>query len=186
MNSYRINRKIVASILIVFAGAAWIWASRDIAYAQYSREIAAPQEGFSAPDFSLPSSVGPEISLSDYKGNPVILNFWASWCPPCRREMPAFNQVYNEFRDQGLIIMAVNATNQDSIHAASQFAEENQLDFLILFDRSGSVGSLYNLNSLPTTFFIDKSGTIHKKIIGGPLPSALLRVEIADLLENNE
>jgi peroxiredoxin len=183
MFSYRIKKQIVISILILLAGAAWIQASRQYPYTKSPNQISAPQQGFVAPDFSLNSISEKETSLYDFKGSSVILNFWASWCPPCRAEMPAFNQVFSEYQDHDLVILAVNATNQDSVLAASDFAKSNQLTFQILFDHSGDVGELFNVYSLPTTFFIDKNGIIQNVLIGGPLPTPLLRVEIEKLLE---
>ena len=183
MNSYQIKRQIAFTIIILLAGAIWIWSSRVPTYAQQTDKISAPQQGFSAPEFTLRSLSGAEVSLSDFKGKPVILNFWASWCPPCRAEMPAFNQVYSEYQNQELIILGINSTNQDKLQAASDFVESNKLAFLILLDRSGEVGNLYNLYSLPTTFFIDNDGIIQNVLIGGPLPTALLRVEVEKLLE---
>jgi thiol-disulfide isomerase/thioredoxin len=166
------------------AGAVWIRSSRVLTYAKSNDQISAPQQGFLAPDFTLSSLAGTDISLSDFKGKPIIINFWASWCPPCRAEMPAFNQVYSEYQE--LIILAINSTHQDSLQAASDFVETNKLDYLILMDYSGEIGNLYNLYSLPTTFFIDSNGIIQKVLIGGPLPTALLRVEIEKILENEE
>jgi len=128
---------------------------------------------------------GDEITLSDLLGYPVIINFWASWCPPCRAEMPAFQQVYEEYQDRGLIIAAVNATNQDSRSDAVDFAATNHLTFPILLDISGSASRSYNLHSLPTTVFVDREGVIQKIIIGGPIPVPLIRVEIEKLLQDN-
>jgi cytochrome c biogenesis protein CcmG/thiol:disulfide interchange protein DsbE len=186
MNSYRFKQQIVISIVILLAGAAWIWASRVNSYTKFPNQSPAPQQGFTAPDFSLSSISGTEISLSDFSGKAVVLNFWASWCPPCRSEMPAFNQVFTEYQNQDLAILAINATDQDSTQSAVDFVESNKLTFYILFDHSGEVGNLYNIYSLPTTFFIDKDRIIQKVLIGGPLPIALLRVEIEKLLESSK
>ena len=136
-----------------------------------------------APEFALDNLSGDVISLADYKGAPVILNFWASWCPPCRAEMSTFNQIFSEYHDQGITILAVNATDQDSVSRASQFVTENNLNYEILLDHSGFVSNQYNVYSLPTTFFIDKNGIIQRTLIGGPLPAPLLRIEIEMLME---
>ena len=183
MNSYRFFRQFAISFFILLAGVVWIWSSRIITYTKSTKQIPAPQQGFSAPDFTLRSISGDNVSLADFKGEPIILNFWASWCPTCRAEMPAFNQVFSEYQEQGLSILAINSTNQDSIQAALNFVDINEIEFNILLDHYGEVGNLYNLYSLPTTFFIDKNGIIQKVLIGGPLPAALLRVEIEKLLE---
>ncbi len=183
MSSYRFERQYLISILILLAGAAWIWFSRLPSDSISSQSISAPQVSFLAPDFSLTTLSGDNFVLSDLKGSPVIINFWASWCPPCRAEMPAFQQVFAEYADQGLIIAAVNATNQDSISEASAFASENYLAFPVPLDKTGSVSRSYNLHSLPTTIFVDNQGIIKKIIIGGPIPTALIRVQVEKLVQ---
>ncbi len=185
MKSYRIHYQRIFYIFILLVGGSWIWISRVPSALTSSDRIAAPQESFSAPDFRLATPGGDEITLSDLLGYPVIINFWASWCPPCRAEMPAFQQVYEEYQDRGLIIAAVNATNQDSRSDAVDFAATNHLTFPILLDISGSASRSYNLHSLPTTVFVNREGTIQKIIIGGPVPAPLIRVEIEKLLQDN-
>jgi len=185
MKSYRINYQNIFFIFVLLAGGGWIWFTRIPSAFTSSERIAAPQESFLAPDFSLETPGGDEITLSDLLGYPVIINFWASWCPPCRAEMPAFQQVYEEYQDRGLTIAAVNATNQDSISDAVDFAATNHLTFPILLDISGSASRSYNLHSLPTTVFVDSEGVIQKIIIGGPIPVPLIRVEIEKLLQDN-
>ncbi|MEE8356073.1 MAG: TlpA disulfide reductase family protein [Anaerolineales bacterium] len=185
MKSYRIHYQRIFYIFILLVGGSWIWISRVPSALTSSDRIAAPQESFSAPDFRLATLGGDEITLSDLLGYPVIINFWASWCPPCRAEMPAFQQVYEEYQDRGLIIAAVNATNQDSRSDAVDFAATNYLTFPILLDISGSASRSYNLHSLPTTVFVDREGVIQKIIIGGPIPVPLIRVEIEKLFQDN-
>lgn len=183
MKSYRYTIQLISSIILLLAGLAWIWSTRTIGYAQQQDRLAAPQEGFLAPDFTLNSLTSNETTLSDLRGKPVIINFWASWCPPCRAEMPAFQQTHIEFLSKDLVILGINATNQDQITAVEEFVANNNITFPILLDQNGSVSSLYNLYSLPTTIFIDEFGIIQKIIIGGPIPTALLRVEIDNLFE---
>lgn len=184
MSSYRFERLHLTSIFILVTGAAWIWFSRIPSDSGSLQSIIAPQERFLAPDINLTTLSGEIFTLSEFRGSPVIINFWASWCPPCRAEMPAFQQVFAEYEDLGLIIAAVNATNQDSISEAAAFASENNLTFPIPLDKSGSVSRSYNLYSLPTTIFIDTQGVIHKIIIGGPIPTALLRVQVDKLFQD--
>jgi peroxiredoxin len=180
--SYLFKHRYIISFLILFLGAAWIWTNR--LPETPATQIQAPQTGFSAPDFVLSTQDGVQVSLEDLEGKPLIINFWASWCPPCRAEMPAFQQVYQEYSDQGLMIAAVNMTHQDSLADINNFVDQNQLSFPILMDEQGLVSKQYNIHSLPTTFFIDSSGTIQRVIIGGPIPLSLMRIEITNLLEN--
>lgn len=162
---------------------AWMWSSRLPPSAQSSFTLEAPQENFLAPDFQLPSMDNSEISLSELRGRPIILNFWASWCPPCRAEMPAFQEAWQEYSGTDLVIIAVNATQQDSLSDVRNFIDQYQLGFPILLDRDGSVSATYQIQSLPTTFMINREGIITTELIGGPLPLSLLRVQAEQLLE---
>lgn len=113
----------------------------------------------------------------------MIINLWASWCTPCRSEMPAIQKVYEEYSQQGLIVLGINATNQDNPHNANQFAEEMGLTFPILFDTDGQVSQQYLLSALPTTFFVDGTGTIQEVVVGGPMAEALLKIRVEQLIE---
>lgn len=170
-------------IILLLCGLVWIWLSRAEPGETSAGSIPAPQKGFQAPDFILETSTGGEMRLSDLRGQVVLLNFWASWCPPCRAEMPAFERTYQDLREQGFIILAVNATSQDSTEQALEFTREYGLNFPILFDLDGSVNRLYQVRSLPTSFFIDSHGVIQEVVIGGPMSEALLRIRVQQLLE---
>lgn len=131
-------------------------------------------EGALAPDFELeivaaasgasPSTSG-EAWLSDYRGHPVVLNFWATWCYPCRKEIPQFVQAYDKYKDQGLVIIGLDL--QEGPGLIRPFAQEYGIDYPILVDRDGEVGDEYRLLGLPTTFFIDANGVI-QSIFRGP------------------
>lgn len=136
-----------------------------------------------APDFTLTTLEGENIHLADLRGRAVILNLWASWCPPCRAEMPALQRVSLDYTQNDLMILAVNLTSQDSREAAAQFAQENSLTFPILLDETGEVGALYQTSALPTTFFIAADGTIREMIVGGPISEALLRAQVNQLID---
>ena len=169
-------------ILVLLVSGAWIWLSRAPASEVTQGRIPAPQAGFLAPDFSLVTTTGERITLSELRGKPVLVNVWASWCPPCRAEMPAMEQAYRDFRSQGFQILAVNATHQDDPAKAEAFAQERGLSFPILLDEDGEVSRLYRVSSLPTSFFVDAQGLIREVVIGGPMAEALLRIRIQQLL----
>ncbi len=110
------------------------------------------------------------------------MNFWATWCPPCRAEMPAMQRVFRDYEDRGLIVLAVNSINQNSLNAVGEFIEQYGLTFPILLDDQGVVANEYQIRSLPTTFFIDSKGVIREIVIGGPMSEALLRSRIENML----
>ncbi len=171
------------NIVFLIAGLAWIWLSRLNPSDTIPQSIAAPAKGFQAPEFSLPTIQGEQVALKELRGHPVIINLWASWCTPCRAEMPALQNVYETYQDQGLEILAINATHQDDQGEAVKFAEELGLTFPILLDLSAEVSQLYRLQSLPTTYFVDNQGKIHEVVVGGPMSEALLRSRVEKLLQ---
>jgi peroxiredoxin len=142
----------------------------------------APREGFAAPDFQLPLLGGGEVALADLRGKVVIVNLWASWCPPCRAEMPALQEVYEAYRDRGLEVLAVNTTYQDSEGAAARFVQEYRLRFPVPLDQTGDVSRSYMLRALPTTFFIDRDGVIRSVVIGGPMSKTTIQTTVEALL----
>ena len=165
-------------------GGLWVWASAVPAEATTGGLIPSPRVGFLAPDFSLESLSGDQISLSDMRGKVIILNLWASWCPPCRAEMPALQRVYQENHERGLEVLAVNMTAQDNIAAVTDFVQEFNLTFPILLDISGEVGNAYLMRALPTTFFINQDGVIQRVIVGGPMSEVTLQSTVEQLLED--
>jgi peroxiredoxin len=177
------NKYLLSIALILLSGIVWIWLSRADPEMITMGKIPAPQQGFLAPDFSLQSNSGESITLSDLRGQPVLINFWASWCPPCQAEMPAMQRTYQDFQDQGFSILAINATFQDRMEEAADFAAQKDLSFPILFDSNGAVSALYQVRALPTSFFIDAQGLISEVVVGGPMSEALLRSRIDKLIK---
>src|SRR5512143_2601492 len=175
--------------MVLFTGAlvlgvAWIFLSRVENPIGGSNAPPNPQVGFSAPVFTLASLTGESITLSDLRGKVVVLNFWASWCPPCRAEMPALNAVYQKFRDQGLIVLGVNTTFQDDETSARAAVRDWGLSFPIAFDRDGVTSRQYRVQAMPTTFFIGRDGVIGDIVLGGPMSEALIASKIEKLMSN--
>ncbi len=170
-------------VVTLVAALAWIFVSADRAGTSTAGEIPAPRQGFLAPDFTLQTPEGETISLSDFRGQAVLVNLWATWCPPCRAEMPAIQKLYDEYKDQGLVVLGVNMTYQDNAQAVVPFAQENGLTFPILIETTGEVAGKYELRSLPSSFFIDRQGIIQEVVIGGPMSEALLRTRIESILQ---
>jgi cytochrome c biogenesis protein CcmG/thiol:disulfide interchange protein DsbE len=179
------SRRWTALTLAVLAlGIAWTFASRaPVAATTGGAPPPSPREGFSAPDFTLDSLDGGQTALSDLRGQIVLVNLWASWCLPCRAEMPAIERAYRSYKDLGLEVLAVNATNQDDVDAARAFVQERGLTFPVLLDRTGSVSVAYNLRGLPSSFFIDHQGVIRSVVIGGPMNEALIQSKVESLLK---
>ena len=132
------------------------------------------REGSPAPDFKLMTIDGKDIQLSDYKGKPVLINEWASWCPPCRLEMPGIQAAYEKYQGKGLVVLGIDLTVQDNLPDVSAFIRDYKLTFPILLDESGDVSArLFGLRGLPTSYFIDSSGTLRHIQIGGMTPQQL-------------
>jgi peroxiredoxin len=122
----------------------------------------APEEGRAAPDFLLERLGGGTQRLSDFQGQPVLLNFWASWCPPCKEEMPEIVRQYEANKDAGLVVVAVNLQEADA--RISDFADEFGMDFPIVIDRSGDVAETWRIGGafegLPSSYFLDAQGVV--------------------------
>ena len=142
-----------------------------------------PRAGLNAPAFTLDTLSGESTALADHAGKVVIINMWATWCGPCRAEMPALQAFYDEHRDQGLEILAVNNTVNDGEASVQDFVDEFDLTFPILLDHDGDVTRQYQVRSLPATFVIDRSGVVRSVIFGGPIDKATLETEVGVLLE---
>lgn len=174
------------SIIVLVVGLGWMVFTPPLPGTTTGGQIPAPGEGFLAPDFALQDSQGQTVRLSDLRGQPVMVNFWASWCAPCKAEMPAMQEVYDAYADQGFTILAVNTTFQDDRANADAFAAERGLTFPLLYDLDGAVSSQYQVRSMPSTFFVGADGTIRKVVYGGPMAEAMLRAEIERLLAEGE
>ena len=171
----------LTSIVILILAAFWIGWSAVPTGATTDGKIPAPMEGFLAPEFELTTLSGDMVSLSDLRGKVVLVNFWASWCPPCRSEMPAMERIYSEYGPDEFVILAVNNSRQDNPTDAERFVSEKELTFPILLDLDGQVSVLYQVHSLPTSFFVDREGVIREIVIGG-MSEALLRTRVENLL----
>lgn len=121
----------------------------------------------SAANFSLPDIDGDPHALQDYRGKVIMLNFWASWCPPCRREMPSMERLYQKFSEQGLVVIAVNQWEDPDL--VFEFTGRLSLEptFPILLDRESKVSEQYGVKGLPTTFLIDRDGKLRYRAMGG-------------------
>lgn len=141
-----------------------------------------PEKGFPAPDFTWTDAQGKEVKLSDLKGKPVFINFWATWCPPCRAEMPDIQKFY-EKTNKEVTVLAVNLTySEKSEQDIAQFISEGGYTFPILLDQKGLLAQKYLIRAIPTSFFIDDQGVIRNKYTGA-LNIEKINSIIADITE---
>lgn len=157
-------------VLVVLLGSGWIAATRVVDSSQVGLPPA-PQVGHPAPDFTLSTTDGETVTLSELHGKPVLVNFWATWCPPCRAEMPHIQAAYGEYEEAGLVILAMD--QQEPIEEVRLFAEGLGLTFPLVLDTTGQVGTAYLVRALPTSFFIDRDGIIRDKF-AGPMTGPIL------------
>lgn len=151
------NRWLRAGIVAVVLGA---WP----ACSGLDHDDEVPSAGAPSLDFVLQDMNGKDVRLADFKGRPVLINFWATWCPPCKAEMPAIDAYYEAHRGEGLTVLAVNS--QDAPTTVQAFINAQGFHFPVLLDQHNVVSDLYQVQGLPTTFVIDRDGVIQHIQIG--------------------
>ncbi len=176
MKLSRAQWNILIAVILV-AGFAWTAASRVSSSAQATRDSGRR----ATPDFTLDTLDGGRFTLSAQAGKPVIVNFWATWCPPCRAELPAFEEVYRGYHDKGLIVVGVDVA--ESPEVVAQYVQQVGLTFPIALDASGEVTELYHIQGMPTTLFVGRDGKIKDMVIGGPLTRAAIESKISELMK---
>jgi thiol-disulfide isomerase/thioredoxin len=119
--------------------------------------LAGPSAG-PAPGFTLASRAGQDVSLSQYKGDVVMINFWASWCGPCRQEMPLLESIYKKYNKMGFVLLGVNV--EPNSQAANDWLKATPVSFPILYDKDSKVSKLYDVAGMPSTVIIDRNGNL--------------------------
>ena len=163
--------------VVLLVGVGWIWVNRvpaGDALAVAGSLPPAPAIGHPAPDFALTGTNGQPFKLSDLRGAPVVLNFWATWCPPCRAELPELQAASERLAGQVAVIGVNQGEAPIDVRA---FTQQLELTFLVPLDTQMDVSRLYLVRSLPTTFFIDRSGVIRHMQVG-PLTEATLAQQL--------
>jgi len=174
MTSQRFISILILAALIL--GAGWIWLSR--VPGGVARPESLPLRGHPAPDFTLQTLDGDSLTLSDLRGKAVVLNFWATWCPPCQAEMPELQAAHKAYASGGLVVLGVNqAEDRATVQA---FLDERGLDFPVVLDSQYEASQRYQVNSLPTTFFIDRDGVI-REVVVGQMNAALLKQRLKSI-----
>jgi peroxiredoxin len=157
----------------------WLgWQSLDSQTASSNPSIIRP--GQPAPDFSLPALSGETIRLSDLQGQVVLVNLWATWCPPCKAEMPTINDFYQEHQEAGFTALMANV--QEDGETVQAFITANGFSFPVLLDGQGELMKLYGVRGLPTTFIIDRNGRV-RHIQTGAITQAELAAAVTPLLK---
>lgn len=121
--------------------------------------------GETAPDFTLQNMQGEKVTLSDLRGQVVLVNFWATWCPPCRQEMPSMEELYQHFEGKEFEMLAINV-EEDGPDAVAEFLDDKTHSFPILFDEDAQVRRQYKVSKYPETFVVDRDGTVVEHIVG--------------------
>jgi peroxiredoxin len=148
-------------------------------------DTAKPSKGDLAPDFVLQSIDGRTRKLSNYRGKVVLVNLWATWCPPCLEELPVLDQLGEEFGDKGLVVLGV--AGDEDVQAVRDFLAKSPVKFEVLLDPRGVIGTQYAITGYPETFFVDREGRLRDKIVGpvpheGRVPGEKLSARIRELL----
>ena len=156
---------ILISLITLFAGFYFIFV-KNSRIDSGGRWGPGPKIGEVAPDFMLQKLGSDTVSLADYRGKVVFLNFWATWCPPCVAEMPSMEMLYQKLKGREFEILAVNVDGEGE-KTIRPFMDKHSLTFPVLLDPEKKIYGLYRLTGIPETFIIDKNGVIDSKIIGG-------------------
>ena len=140
-----------------------------------------PLIGSPAPEFQLTSLAGEKHSLDQYRGQVVLLNFWATWCKPCTKEMPAMQATYDALREQGFIVLAINEL--EDVQKVREHIDEHQHTFHVLLDPDNHVANQYGVVGLPVSIYIDKTGHVKKIVKGGLLTEQSILETVQPLLQ---
>jgi peroxiredoxin len=154
---------VIIFLIVILFGILILLQTKDSSYNPSSVPLIA--KGLRAPNFSLPGLDGRMVSLTDYKGKVVLLNIWATWCPPCVEEMPSMEKLYQELKGEGFKILAVSI-DESGVQDVLPFMKKHKLSFPALIDSKGTLKELYQTTGVPESFIIDKDGILVEKVIG--------------------
>jgi peroxiredoxin len=152
-----------------------------LALAACSGAQPAARLGSPAPDFTLPTADGGTVRLADLKGKPVLINFWATWCQPCREEMPAMQELYEQYRDRGLVILAIDM--EEDLRPVRRWIDQGGYTFTFLLDSEGEQVKRYNINASPTSYFVARDGVIRDLKLGA-LSRGEMQTRVEKLLDS--
>jgi len=181
------NKPLIATMLILMLCASFGMLQAELPSPELSHELNRLEPPVTAPGFSLTDMDGEQHTLDDYRGKVIMLNLWATWCPPCRREIPSMESIFQDLKDKGFVVLAVNQFETPD-HV---FAYMGQLSvyptFPVLFDRDSKVSELYGVKGLPTTLLINKQGQVAYRALGGrDFDHPRVRAIVNQLLTEND
>ena len=174
-------RSRLAGILAIVAAAALLLSGCGSLTAAAGSRPTTAKIGDPAPEIDLKSVTGDQITLSKLEGRPVLVNFWATWCGPCREEFPALVRMYKKYQDQGLVVLGVNYQDPNSDTGVLTFMKNTLVNFPIARDVGERVGRAYRVDGLPTSYFIDRKGVLRDVVVGGPMTDAFLDKEFTKI-----
>ncbi len=158
-----IGKSLIALLLVVLVGAVAVRGVRDAGDGPRRFDVVAVAPA-PAPDFSLPGLDGRSVRLAELRGRVVVLNFWATWCEPCREELPGMQALADHLADRGLVVLAVNY--EERADAVRSYAGEAALTVPVLLDHDGAVARRYGVTGLPASFFVDRRGALVGSLLG--------------------
>jgi cytochrome c biogenesis protein CcmG, thiol:disulfide interchange protein DsbE len=158
MNRYHL----LFSLLLIF-GTGWVWSNRVPENVQYNKDTPRPAVGYPAPEFRLKTLDGENFALSELRGKPVVLNFWATWCGPCRNELPALQKAATRYEGE---VAFVGVDQAETAETVQKYVDELGLTFTIPLDTSHDAANAFDVTLMPTTYFIDAQGTIRSVHLG--------------------
>ncbi len=164
--------------LIALVGLTGLAFGADIGSLIKKAQLQSLPAGTKIVDFTLSDLAGKKVKLSDFNGKVVLLNFWATWCPPCRSEIPELEALYKLYKDKGFVILGVDL--QEGQSAVKDFVSKYNMSFPVLLDSTGRVGAEYGARSIPTTYLIDKDGNVTSGTLGA---RSWVTPEIKSLIE---
>jgi peroxiredoxin len=161
----RINLQLISLGIFVFTGIGILIVLQTKDSSFDWPKNASIEKGRPAPDFTLPRPDGKMVSLADFRGKVVLINIWATWCPPCVAEMPSMEKLYQELQDEDFEILAVSI-DESGANTVRSFMKQHRLSFVSLNDSGGGIASLYQTTGVPESFIVDKDGILVEKVIG--------------------
>ena len=161
-------KKIVTTLTLLWATLLatphLVSANAAVEAASEAMDITLPNIRYFAPDFQFKNLAGKQVKLSDYEGQTIMLNFWATWCIPCRQEMPDLQQLWNKYRDQGFAVLAVSS--DIDTQAVHDFAKKMNLSFPVLLDPEDTLRDPYEILAVPMTYLVGRDGKISGRVLG--------------------